>query len=149
MDITTVFGTVILGSNPGGSAKFHMKQSPKPEHKILIYSSLSFLLISPLIASQNKAVGLLGILAIAHHLLPTNLYIRILDWSLSIYLAYFVVTDMYTKSNIMLWITGLLSFIIWLTSIYMFHVKKSDKFYITTHGLWHIMAAITIYITLN
>jgi hypothetical protein len=126
-----------------------MKHFPESENKILIYSSLSFLLISPFLGSQNIVVGLLGILAILHHILPKNLYIRILDWSLSIYLVYFVVNKAYASSNEILWSIGLVSLIIWLTSIYMFHVKKSDKFYTITHLLWHITAAITIYITLS
>lgn len=35
MDITTVFGTVILGSSPGGSAEFHMKQELKESDKLI------------------------------------------------------------------------------------------------------------------
>lgn len=35
MDITTVFGTVILGSSPGGSTEFHMKQTSKELEKLI------------------------------------------------------------------------------------------------------------------
>lgn len=122
-----------------------MKHTFAPESYSLLLTSALYILVGSLVSENNLLIIAVGILALLHHSFTDNQPIRFLDWSVSAFLVYKVVSHgNLINSTILTLVFGAL--VSWIISIYYFHVLKSFKSYTIWHNIWHILSAIILYI---
>jgi hypothetical protein len=84
-----------------------------------------------------------GVFSALFHLIPTNQFLRFLDWFFAFILILLLLPKIYFLQNINLNIFAFLLFLLWVTSFLSFHFGKI-QIYNFTHTIWHFGVAIFV-----
>jgi hypothetical protein len=117
------------------------------ENPYVVYSSLSFILISIFLFNINLFLGFIsafvGLASFFHHTYPKNIYFRISDWLSAVCIVLLVMRNINFQDTFLIFLICISS-LLWVISFITFH-KHKIKIYNITHTVWHILAGVIIY----